>query len=183
MTPVRIIGIGSPHGADAAGWHALRGLQQGGLAECFPAALVSLENCAAPVQLYRLVEGCRLAVIIDALRVEGVQPLSIATCVLREPRAQASVHGLGAADMLELLEAVSEHPPKVLLFAIPVGDGRSAQLAQRRVAALLPELSRRIQAAVGRFLQDQTTRSPCEPDARPGVALRPSRRPVSAGHR
>jgi len=152
MTPVRIIGIGSPHGADAAGWQAVAALRQGGLATRFPRGMVSLQNCPAPVQLYRLVEGCRLAVLIDAVVSDARRPLCIEPAALRGAPAPQSLHGVGVADMLELLHTLATPPPRVLLFGLPVAAGDGQQAADARLQGLLPALSQRIDAAIRRFL-------------------------------
>ena len=150
MTPVRIIGIGSPHGADAAGWRAVEALQRGGLAARFPPGSVSLENCPAPVQLYRLLEGCRLAVLIDAVASEARKPLHIEPALLRREPARCSGHGIGVAEMLELLDTVATRPPRVLLLGLPLG---AAGDQPARLQGLLPALSRHIEELIGRCLE------------------------------
>jgi hydrogenase maturation protease len=149
VTPVRIIGIGSPHGADAVGWRAVEALQQGGLAARFPADTVSLENCASPVQLYRLVERCRVAVLIDAVASDARQPMGIEPSLLCRERGGCSVHGIGVADMLELLDALAESPPRVVLFGFPIGAAADQSAPLR---AMLPALSRRIEEVIERYL-------------------------------
>lgn len=160
MTPVRIVGIGSPHGADIAGWRAVEALQRGGLAERFPTGLVSLENCAAPVHLYPLVAGCRLAVLIDATAGEACQPLDVEPAALRSATRRHSSHALGVAEMLELLHALSARPPWVLLLGLPIPNGESRSGAERRVQTMLPALGHRIEAAVHQWLGEAGAPAP-----------------------
>jgi len=150
MTPVRIIGLGSPHGADAAGWRAIEALQQGGLAARFPPGAVSLENCPAPVHLYRMVQGCRIAVLIDAVASDAGQAFDIEPELLRSEPARCSAHAIGVADMLELLDTLANPPPRVLLLGLPIGAGGDRSIS---LQALLPTLSRRIEQAIGRYLE------------------------------
>jgi hydrogenase maturation protease len=150
MTPVRIIGLGSPNGADAAGWRAIDALRQGGLAARFPPGTVSLENCPAPVHLYRLVEGCRVAVLIDAVASDAGQAFDIEPELLRREPPRCSAHAIGVADMLELLDALANPPPRVLLLGLPIGARGDRSIS---VQALLPALSRRIEQTIGRYLE------------------------------
>jgi hydrogenase maturation protease len=150
MTPVRIIGLGSPHGADAAGWRAIEALRQGGLAARFPPGTVSLENCPAPVHLYRLVEGCRVAVLIDAVASDAGQAFDIEPELLRREPARYSAHAIGVADMLELLDTLANPPPRVLLLGLPVG---AAGDESAPLQALLPALSRRVERTIDRYLE------------------------------
>jgi hydrogenase maturation protease len=149
MTPVRIIGVGSPHGADAAGWRAIEALQQGGLAARFPPGTVSLENCAAPVQLYQLVDGCRLAVLIDAVASEAQPAPEVDPALLRREPARYSAHAIGVADMLELLETLAKPPPRVVVLGIAVG---AAEDPSAPLQALPPALSRRIEEIIEDYL-------------------------------
>lgn len=149
MTPVRIIGIGSPHGPDATGWRAVEALQRARLAARFPPGTVSLENCPAPVQLYRLLAGCRLAVLIDAVASEAPQPLDIEPALLRREPASCSAHGFGVADMLELLDGLAAAPPRVLLLGLPVG---AAADLSAPLQTMLPALSRRIVEVIKAYL-------------------------------
>lgn len=150
MTPVRIIGLGSPHGADAAGWRAIEALRQGGLAARFPPGTVSLENCPAPVHLYRLVEGCRVAVLIDAVASDAGQAFDIEPELLRREPARYSAHAIGVPDMLELLDTLANPPPRVLLLGLPVG---AAGDESAPLQALLPALSRRVERTIDRYLE------------------------------
>ena len=149
MTPVRIIGIGSPHDSDAAGWRAVEALQQAALAARFPPGTVSLENCPAPVHLYRLLEGCRLAVLIDAMAGAAPQPMDIEPALLRREPARCSAHGFGVADTLDLLDSLAAGPPRVLLLGLPVGAAADQPVP---LQTMLPALSRRIVEVIEEYL-------------------------------
>jgi hydrogenase maturation protease len=152
VTPVRIIGVGSPYGLDALGWRAVEALRCGSFAQRFPTGLVSLENCKLPVHLYSLVDGCRLAVIIDAVMSDGRQPLKLEPAMLRNPVQCHSVHAVGVGEMLDLLEALTLRPPRVLLFGLPMPEGEGPADAERCVHQMLPGLCHRVEVAVREWL-------------------------------
>jgi Ni,Fe-hydrogenase maturation factor len=159
MTPVRIIGIGSPHAGDRAGWHATEARRRGGLAERFRAGLVSIEHCAAPVHLYALVAGCRLAILIDAVASDARRPLSLDPAMLCRAPERHSVHGVGVGEMLQLLRALAASPPRILLFGLPVGKGGHEGAGEARLQCLLPELEWRVERAIAGWLGPAGTES------------------------
>ena len=70
MTPVRIIGIGSSHGADRAGWLVTEALQQSDCRRVWLQERFHFPQCRFPAQLFQMVDGCELAILIDAVYAE-----------------------------------------------------------------------------------------------------------------
>lgn len=148
MTPVRVIGIGSPHGADRSGWLLIEALREAGLEQRFPD--MSLQQCTVPAHLVSLLQGSRLAILVDA--VEGV-PGSV-TRLLPEDLAGCdslyALHGFGVAEALGLVAALLDPAPRVVLFAVGV-ENVEASLDREKLRVLLPAL----QAAIEQELSKQ----------------------------
>jgi hydrogenase maturation protease len=125
----RIIGIGSPFGADQLGWRAIDLLQETGLSDC---ELIKLDRPGS--QLIHYLADAQNVVLIDA--VAGDQPpgtvmrlqrdeLSLAAC-------QTSSHGFGVAEALQMAAQLDLLPKHLLLIGVQIG----ADLQ------VMPELSR-----------------------------------------
>jgi hydrogenase maturation protease len=152
VTPVRVIGIGSPHGVDRVGWAAVDALQCAGLAQRFPPGQVSLARCAVPADLYRLLEGCRYAVVIDAVPGPSGRLAWFDAGQVRGGAAPRSVHGVDAGEMLALLATLAESPPRVAVLGVGVDVRACAATPGDGVVALPMELEARVSAAIRGFL-------------------------------
>lgn len=143
---IRIIGIGSPFGADRTGWElvaalgrALPGLPRGVAAETV--------LCRAPAaDLPGHLRGVQAVVLVDAVR-DGRAPgtvcaVSGGSVARRHPRL--SGHGIGLGDVLDLVCALGEGPRSVSLLGVSVaGEGVPLTRAGRRRA--LDAVRRRIE--------------------------------------
>ncbi len=117
MTPVRIIGIGSPFGADRAGWLAV-------------ARLAARNDWPRPVEWRTLdrpgtalldhLSGADHVILIDALldggagTVRRLQPSEL------KRTAPLSSHGAGVAETLDLGRTLGLLPPRLDILGIPV---------------------------------------------------------------
>jgi len=114
----RVLGIGSPFGADQAGWHAIDLLAEAGLTDC---ELIKLDRPGS--ELLRYFEDTQDLVLIDALLADGAP--GSAVCLPRDALALAacrtSSHGFGVAEALQLAERLDLLPPHLLLIGIRVG--------------------------------------------------------------
>ncbi len=121
----RIIGVGSPFGADRAGWEAVDYLQTTGFPERYPQLDWQTLDRPGP----RLIEwfaGRDLVVIIDALL--GGAPGEarvVDTTELADHEAGLSSHGFGVAAALAMAEALGDLPQRLVIVGIEVGDGQS----------------------------------------------------------
>lgn len=123
--PIRVLGIGSPFGADRAGWIAIDRLEAAGLPARFPE--VHFERLDRPgAALLSHLAGARGVVLIDALA--GGEPGRSRELTLPElaHHCGASSHGFGVADALALAEALGEGPAQLRLFGIEVGGADAA---------------------------------------------------------
>ncbi len=152
MRAVRIVGIGSPHGADAAGWVAIDALRHAGLVERFPVGLLSLHQCGFPAQLPQLLAGGRCVIVIDAVPGHSAGVRRVDAAQLQNRADLASVHGVGVGEMLALIATLETSPPAVTVLGIGVDPQASSGTVQRQVNALLPDLLRGIGQTVAEFL-------------------------------
>ena len=145
MTPVRVIGIGSPHGADRSGWMLIEILREAGLEQRFPD--ISLQQCTVPAHLVSLLKGCRLAILVDAIEgmtgsVTRLQADDLAGC-----DSLYALHGFGVAEALALVEALLDPPPWVVLFAVGV-ENVEGTADRRQLHDLLPALQAAIEQEI-----------------------------------
>ncbi len=123
MSPVRIIGVGSPIGNDQAGWQAIDALQTLGLATSYPAGYVTLEKLDRPgASLLQHMRGADLVIIIDAL-INADKPDQVMALRPSEIIRQTGIlsgHGLGVAEVIALGDALGDLPSRLLLLGITV---------------------------------------------------------------
>lgn len=123
MPEGRIIGVGSPFGADRAGWEVADYLQTAGFPERFPDLDWRILDRPGP-RLIEWLAGMDLVVIIDAL-LGGVpgRPRIVDAAALAGNEADLSSHGFGVAEALAIAEALGDLPRQLAILAIEVGDG------------------------------------------------------------
>lgn len=156
MTPIKIIGIGSPMGLDRIGWEAVKGLRLRGLQQRFPDDRVRLFNCDRPgSRLVTLLDRTPAAILIDALQgdttpgeVHRFTPEDLSAY----PGAVSS-HDVGVAQALALGAALGQLPPRLVIYGIEIGvgqwDGDQADmsvLTERTITQLYPAVCRDVRA-------------------------------------
>ena len=146
---IRVIGVGTRQGDDAAGLEAAARLAAGPLP---PGVEVAACERPAP-DLLEALAGADAAVLLDATR-SGRPPGSVRRVAPEEIRRAAALssHGLGVGDALALCEALGRAPRRLVLLGIEAGDAQGEELsaavergveeAAARVRALLAELLR-----------------------------------------
>ncbi|MEJ2423814.1 MAG: hydrogenase maturation protease [Candidatus Thiodiazotropha sp.] len=116
---IRIIGVGSPFGADRLGWEAIDHLQSRAPDGC---ELIKLDRPGSG--LLRYLEGVEQVVIIDAV-LQGVAAGEVAM-ISRETLADSSTltscHGFGVADALALAQQLGDLPQRIDLIGIGAGE-------------------------------------------------------------
>lgn len=132
-----VVGIGSPHGDDQAGWHvaeSLRDLISGSRDDLRdPAGNTDLliRNATIPLDLLDWLDGVDTLHVIDACdspdqpgticRLEWSEDGSGQSIdrVLKAPTLRrGSSHDLGVVDVLQLAERVRSLPPRVVIWAV-----------------------------------------------------------------
>jgi hydrogenase maturation protease len=125
---VRVVGVGSAHGDDRAGWLVAEQLA----AE--PSGGVEVTSAGDPLRLVSLLDGCARLIVVDACR-SGRPAGTVVRTTWAEVRrglagapgadAGPSSHGLGVAEALGLAEALGRlpDPAAVALVGIEAGEG------------------------------------------------------------
>jgi hydrogenase maturation protease len=120
---IRIIGVGSPFGADQAGWLAIDYLQSCQLNDC---ELIKLDRPGSGLLNY--LGDADQVVVIDALMSSGragdVELLSRDD--LAESPGLTSCHGFGVAEALALADQLGELPPQISLLGIHASEDQSS---------------------------------------------------------
>lgn len=140
-TPLRIVGMGSPNGDDAAGWAVVR---------CLPEGLAGAEcHCLhGGQQLLDLLDGRGSLLLIDAV-VSGAPPGTIHRLEWPDPRLEAlhpgSTHGLRPAEALHLAATLKVLPPHVVVFGIEAAQVATGSELSPPVAAAAAQLAQHLE--------------------------------------
>lgn len=141
MTPIKIIGIGSPFGADRLGWDVILELQK--LANEAWLKDIILAACDRPgPQLLEEMRGTNHVILVDAVQA-GLIPGRIARWTSADiiaPTAPISTHGYGVAHTLALGHTLNMLPPHLVLIGLEVGEktelAPSPEILERLVMAV-----------------------------------------------
>jgi hydrogenase maturation protease len=124
-TPAVVIGIGSSHGDDQLGWHAVQMLRR------HPRFAHRAVEVQETTRLIDHLTGCDYLVVVDASS-SGMSPGTITRLPWPDMRIELqqgnSTHGVGVADALRLAEQLGVLPERVVVFAVegenyePVGE-------------------------------------------------------------
>jgi hydrogenase maturation protease len=157
MTPVRVLGLGSPFGDDRAGWIAVENLMRSDGFRALPEGFASAEICD-PVgnNLLDAMRGANLAILIDAAQ-SGAAPGTIRRLDaqnLEDGSEPCSSHGFGLSATLALGRVLNELPPNVILFLIEIpatAEFGPAVVPSTPVAGAIPGLIAAILADIRRW--------------------------------
>ena len=145
-----IVGVGSPHGDDQAGWLTAEFLMR----DCPenesgspPASRVLTRRAAVPADILHWVEDVDSLHIIDAR--QDSPPVGRLTR-LRWPDSQITetgirqTHGLGVPDVLRLADTLGHLPTEVIIWAISGSSFLANSPPGKNLAAAIPEIANRI---------------------------------------
>jgi hydrogenase maturation protease len=111
----KVIGIGSHHGDDQAGWIVAQRLLRH---KDLPAEVVLLRD---PAGVLEHVSGCDRLILIDAC-MSGDAPGTIKRLEWPDSRLQSnwgtSTHGISACEAMQLLEQLHRRPRSVIFFGV-----------------------------------------------------------------
>lgn len=145
-TPVRVIGVGSPFGADSLGWDAVDALSASGVLADYPDGLVTLQRLDRPgAALLEMFAVPGLVILVDAMR-SGRTPGTVVALDpedLDETGCLMSTHDFGIDSALRLARALGEIACELRIFGIEMDAG--APDATREPPAPPPEMEKLIQ--------------------------------------
>lgn len=139
---IRVIGIGSPYGADRVGWLACDLLQTALQQEQFAWHL-----CRTPTQLPQLVQDCDGVIIIDALLSEDpVEHVISLTWPVEHNHfpSRCSSHALNVIEALQLASQLDQLPSHTYLLGVSVSknDLDASRIVDNALPQLQQELNR-----------------------------------------
>jgi len=141
---LRIIGVGSPFGADTVGLQAVELLQREPRLLCTPYQLEFVALDRPGSTLLCQFEGAGVVMLIDAMlteqRAAAVQRLSTESLVCEG--ATPSSHNLGVAETLALADVLGALPPRLFLYGIEADEAvNSKQWYEPLLSLLLSDIN------------------------------------------
>lgn len=144
--PPWVIGLGSDHGDDQAGWKVIEQLRRS------RPNRVQSHASHDPLAIADLPEGCPLLIVVDACCGAG-EPGSIHRFEWPDSRLDAafgeSSHGLGLASALRLMEALGKLPQRVVIFAIEAESREPGTILNKRIDEAIPAVVSLVLAEIG----------------------------------
>lgn len=143
LSAPRIIGVGSPFGADRLGWEVAERMRSDRLLTIEPPPEILCCDRPGP-RLLELLSGVNLAFILDAMSA-GLAPGTVRCLTADELEGEDvrfSCHGFGLASTLALGRALRMLPPRLHVVGIEGGEGTmpdvrsAAESAARLIMAL-----------------------------------------------
>lgn len=124
------------------------------LTGCVPDDVVLAVCDGEPSQLLEVWSQAELSVVVDAVLTESPEPGRIhRTTLPGDPDGHShgagGTHGLGIPDAVALAEALGRAPGRLVVLAVEAGDLGLGLGLTPEVAAVLPELGRRVLAELG----------------------------------
>jgi hydrogenase maturation protease len=128
VTPVHIIGVGSPFGDDQLGWLVIDALQHNHyLDQTLLQPLTYIKADRPGANLLELMQQAGIVILIDAMQT-GAEPGTVKRFESHEVESLAmpwSSHGIGIASTLALARALGELPARLILYGIEIDDARN----------------------------------------------------------
>lgn len=141
---IKIIGLGSPHGDDQAGWQVIQKLEQEELPE--NVELLSLDRPGPALLGY--LRDCDRAILIDACMAGwaagAINRFSLQELLDCAESQGGSSHQLGIADSLQLALITGQALPDIQLFAIQIEQSQPLQPTGDAVTSACNKLSHQL---------------------------------------
>ena len=132
MNNTIIAGIGSPFGADRAGWDVIDYI-----AEHYPAIgrLVKVDN---PAMLMPHMSVDKQVVLIDAVRGKTghARVLEFEAGDISAVRNRFSSHGIGVSDILQLATTLRQLPERLCILGLETGDSPETPVAPADIKSM-----------------------------------------------
>lgn len=141
--PVRMVGVGSSSGDDAAGWVAVNVLRQ---AKAWPSDF-EFYAIDGGQRLLDLLDGRGTLIVLDAFGTDS-EPGAILRLEWPDPKIESlgpgSTHHFRPAETLQLASALKVLPSRVVIWAIGGSRFDPQSGLSPAVAAAIPALARRV---------------------------------------
>jgi hydrogenase maturation protease len=145
---IRVLGIGSPFGADRLGLDVAETLKSR-----FDAKCVAVIACDRPgARLLEDLRGASAVLLIDAVRSSGAPSGTLhrleGDAIPHQLERHTSTHGFGLAEAIALARELNELPQRLILLGAEMGTGttetveRVAQAAVSQIGEWLAEIGR-----------------------------------------
>jgi hydrogenase maturation protease len=145
-TPIRVVGIGSPHGDDVAGWEVVRRLQER------PFGDVDFRLVDGGQRLLDGLDGRGTLIVVDAA-LSGATPGTLHRFENVDdrllPLRPSTTHDLGVASALRLAKTLGIAPERVIVFGIEMGSASPG-------SSLSPATAEAIDRVVARISEELT---------------------------
>ena len=133
-----IVGIGSPHGDDQAGW-----LVVDQLSKTCRQRHVAMGKASAPVDLLDWIDGIEQLVVCDASRGLGqvgtIRRWSWPNDGLQQAR-WSGTHDLSLPEVLQLAQRLDRLPHQVAIWSVEAAERGSLKMPSPEVTAVIPRL-------------------------------------------
>ena len=155
MLPVLVLGVGNILLRDeGVGVHVVQAIEArvaaGDLA--LPEGVEVCDGGTLGLDLLDLIEGRRKAIVVDALDADAVPGTVLrftAEDLARREAVDLSLHQLGLFEMLAMARQLGRVPEEVIIFGIVPKDMSPGLELSAEVAAVVPEVIRRVLAEIG----------------------------------
>ncbi len=153
---VRVIGIGSPFGADQLGWEVVQQLEQDTELQDFIPERLTLCTLDRPgTGLLELLKDSDRVILIDALAAENKttsrreQIIELTAEDLAEGSLNLSSHAIGIREALALHRTLKDMPdgessPDIIVFGLDVGDDVDTPFSQQSIIELSRAVKERL---------------------------------------
>ena len=149
MSPIRILGIGSPSGDDQAGWLTVDALRAGGVQTTGDEIFIQkLDRPGA--NLITLLDNADWVILIDAMQSHDVFGRIQRFSAEDWPayRQGLSSHGFGVLNSLALARELNTLPRRLDLYGIEISSTGPGQQASSEIQAAAQQLARYIAADI-----------------------------------
>lgn len=161
-TRIAVIGVGNEFRRDdGVGWAVIARLRERAVDRPLPTGTVLATCDGDPAHLIGLWEGTDLAVVVDAAHAHPAHPgrvhrLALDTDALERP--QASSHGLGLGEAVELARVLGRLPGRLAVYAVEGADTALGPGLSSSVEAVVQPLAESIEDEIVRH-RDAAARS------------------------
>ena len=128
MNRIKIIGIGSPFGADKLGWHVIEELKRGFDSNSLPGIEISFHSLDRPgVSLLGLIKNDDIIIIVDAIddKDNEGKVLRLDKSQLVMNNSYFSSHAIGVSETLALGDAIGGLPEDIVLYGLCVDSRKN----------------------------------------------------------